>query len=91
MSKVAFRMSIPTVTRVYTPGSCCHLRNPMRHPPRRQRRPEFPALGAEQIRVPNETRKDPQCARWNTRESARPLSQEERYSALNARMQNSLV
>ena len=37
-------------------------RNPMRHVPRRDMRPESTALGAEQYHVPNQTRKEPQCA-----------------------------
>ena len=45
-------MAIPAVIREYTPGSCCNSRNPMSHPPQRELRPESPALGAEQFRVP---------------------------------------
>ena len=48
-------MAIPTVTDEYTPGSCLNSRNPMRHPPRQEMRPEFPALGAEQCLVPKKT------------------------------------
>ena len=55
-------MAIPAVTREYTPGSCLNSRNPMRHPPRREMRPESPALGAEQFLAPNQTRKEPQSA-----------------------------
>ena len=53
-------MAIPTVTREYTPGFCRISRNPMTHTPRREMRLDFPALGAEQSRVPNQTGKEPQ-------------------------------
>ena len=62
VNQVEFRTAIPAVTREYTQGSCCNWRNPMRYPPRWELRPESPALGAEQFRVPNQTRKQPQCA-----------------------------
>ena len=52
-------MAIPAVTREYTPGSCRNSRNPMRHPPRQEMRLNFPALRAEQSRIPNQTRKEP--------------------------------
>ena len=55
-------MAIPTATREYTPGSCRNSKNPMRHLPRREMRPESPALGVEQFRVPNQTRKEPKFA-----------------------------
>ena len=55
-------MAIPAVTREYTPGSFRNSRNPMRHSPRLEMWPKAPALGAEQFRVPNQTRKEPQCA-----------------------------
>ena len=60
MNKVEFRMAIPAVTREYTPGSYRNLRNPVRHPPLREMRPKSAALGAEQFRVPNQIRKEPQ-------------------------------
>ena len=84
-------MAIPTVTREYTPGSCRNSRNHMRHPPRQEMRPESPALGAEQFRVPNQTCKEAQCASGNTRESPRPLSQDERNTAVTSGKQNSSV
>ena len=84
-------MVIPTVTREYTPGSCRNSRNPMSHPPRREMRHESPALCGEKFRVHNQTRKEPQCASWNTRESPRPLSQDERNTAVTSGMQNSSV
>ena len=59
MNKVEFRMSIPAVTREYTPGSRRNLRNPMTHTPRREMKLDFPALVAEQSRVPNQTGKEP--------------------------------
>ena len=86
-----FRIAIPVVTREYTPGSCRNLRNPMRHPPWWEMRPESPTLGAEKFHVSNQTRKDPQCASWNTRESPRPLSQDEWNTAVTSGMQNSSV
>ena len=55
-------MAIAAVTREYSPGSCRNSRNPITHTPRREVRLDFPALGAEQFRVPNQTRKEPQCA-----------------------------
>ena len=57
MNKVEFRMAIPAVTQEYTTGSCRNSRNPMRHPHWWEMRPESLALGAEQFRVPNQTRK----------------------------------
>ena len=84
-------MAIPAVTREYTPGSCHNSRNPMTHTARRELRLDFPALGAEQFRVTNQTRKEPQCAGWNTRESPRPLSQDERNTAVTSGIQNSSV
>ena len=86
-----FQIAIPTLTREYTPGSCCNSRNHMRCPPLREMRPESPALCAEQFRVPNQTCKEPQCALWNTRESTRPLSQDERNTSVTSGMQNSSV
>ena len=56
-------MAILAVIQEYTPGYCRNSRNPMTHPPRREMKPESPALAAEQFRVPNQTRKEPQCAR----------------------------
>ena len=91
LNKLEFRMAIPAVTREYNPGSCRTSRNPMRHTSRREMRPESPALGAEQFRVPNQTHKGHQCALWNTRESRRPLSQDERITAVTSGMQNSSV
>ena len=62
MNKVEFRMAIPTVTREYTPCSCRNSRNPMTHTSRREMSLDFPALGAEQSRVPNQTGKEPQMS-----------------------------
>ena len=53
-------MSIPSVTGEFTLGSCCNSRYHMRHSPRLEMWPESPALGAEQFRVPNQTRMEPQ-------------------------------
>ena len=52
-------MAIPAVTREYTRGSRSNSRNPMTHTPRREMRLDFPALGAEQSRVLNQTGKEP--------------------------------
>ena len=60
LNKLEFRTVIPAVTPEYTPGSCCNSRKPRRLPPHRETRPNSPALGAEQYRVPNQTRKEPQ-------------------------------
>ena len=91
MKQVEFRTAIIAVTREYTPGSCCNSRNPMRHPPCWELRPESPALGAEQFRVANQTRKEPQCSSWNNRESKRKLSQDDRNTAVTSGIQNSSV
>ena len=53
-------MAILAVSREYTPGSCLNSKNLMKHTPRREMRLDFPALGAEQSRVPNQTGKEPQ-------------------------------
>ena len=84
-------MAISTVTREYIPASCRTSRNSMSHPARWEMRPESPALGAELFHVPNQTRKEPQGACWNTRESPRPLSQDERNTDVTSGMQNSSV
>ena len=73
-------MTIPAVTRKYTPGSLRNSRNRMRHPPRWEMRLESPALYAEQSRIPNQTRKEPRFSCWNTRESPGTLSQNEMNS-----------
>ena len=84
-------MAIPAVTREYTPGSCHNFKNPMRDPPRREVRIDSPALRAEQSRIPNQTRKEPQFSLWNTRESPRTLSQDEMNTDVTSGMQNSSV
>ena len=91
LNKVEFRIAIPAVTQEYTPRSCRNSRNPMRHPPPWKMRPKSPALAAEQFHVPNQTRKEPQCAWWNTRESPRLLSHDQRNTAVTSGMQNSSV
>ena len=53
-------MAIPAVTREYTPGSCRNARNRMRHPPRWEMRLDSPVLQAEQSRITNQPRKEPQ-------------------------------
>ena len=84
-------MGITTVSWEYTPGSCGNSRNPIRHIPWWEMRPESPALDAEQFRFPNQTHKEPQCAWSSTRESTRSLSQDERNTAVISGMQKSLV
>ena len=62
LNKLEFEMAIPDVTWEYTPGFCRNSRKPMRLPPRRKMRPASPAFHAEQFRVPNQIRKEPQFA-----------------------------
>ena len=62
LNKLEFQMAIPAVTREYSPGSCHNSRKPMRPPPSCEMRPDSPALGAEQFRVPNQTWKEPRFA-----------------------------
>ena len=83
-------MAIPAVTPEYTPGSCRNSRNPMRHPTWREMRPQSPALCADKFRVPNQTRKELNVL-GGTPESPRPLSQDERNTAVTTGMQNSSV
>ena len=54
------RLSHPYMTA--TPGSCRNSRKPMRLSPPCEMRPDSPALCAEQMRFPNQTRKEPQFA-----------------------------
>ena len=68
-------MAIPAVNREYTPGSHLNSRKTMRLPARRQTRPNSIEWHAEQFRVPNQTRKQPWFAWWNSRESPRPSIQ----------------
>ena len=46
-------------TRDYTPGYCRNSRKPMGLHTRCEMRPDSHALGAEEFRVPNQTRKEP--------------------------------
>ena len=62
LNKLQFQMDIPAITREYSPGSCRNENKPMRLPSRREMRPDSPALHAEQLRFPNQTRKEPRCA-----------------------------
>ena len=91
MNQVEFRMAIPAVTREYIPGTCRNSRNPMRHPPRWDMRLDFPAMPAEQNRIPNQTRKEPRFSYWNTRESPKTLPQYEMNTDVTSGMQNRLV
>ena len=69
LNKPEFQMAIPVVTREYTPGACRNSRKFMRLPPRCKMRPDSPALRAEELRVPNQRRKEPRFPWWNWRES----------------------
>ena len=60
MNKLEFRMAIRAVTREYTPDSCRNSKNPVTYTLRREMSLDFPTLGAEQSRVPNQTGKEPQ-------------------------------
>ena len=62
LNKQKFLMSTPTKTRVYTPGATWNSRKNMRLNPRREMRHDSPALGAEQFRLPSQTRKEPRFA-----------------------------
>ena len=62
LNKLEFEMAIPDVTWEYTPGFCHNSRKPRILPSRRKMRPNCPALGAQQYRVPNQTCKNPQFA-----------------------------
>ena len=62
LNKQKFLMSTPAVTREYTPGARRNWRKTMRLPSRREMRPDSPALGAEQFRLPSQTRKEPRFA-----------------------------
>ena len=55
LCKQKFLMFTPAVTREYTPGFRRISRKTMRLPPRREMRPDSPALGAEKFPVSNET------------------------------------
>ena len=84
-------MANPVVSWEYTLGYCCNSKNPMRYSPRREMRLDSPALHAEQSRVPNQTHKKPWFAWWNTRNSPRTLSQDEKNTDVTSGMQNSSV
>ena len=84
-------MASPTITREHTPCSRRNSRKTMRLAARREMRFDSPALHAVQSRVPNKTCKEPQFAQWNTRESPRTLSQDEKNADVTSGMQNSSV
>ena len=63
----------------------------MRLPPRGEMRPVSPALCAEQFCTPNQTCKEPQFAWWNSRESPRTLSQDEKITDVTSGWQKSSV
>ena len=91
MNKLEFRMDIPAVTREYTPGSCRNSRKPKRLSPPCEMRPDSPALCPEQLRFPNQTRKEPWFAWMNSRESPTTLSQDEKNTDVTSGTQNWLV
>ena len=62
LNKLQFRMDISAVTRDYTPGSCRNSRKPIGLPRCHDMRPDSPALHAEQLCFPNQTRKEPRVA-----------------------------
>ena len=84
-------MTIPALTREYTPGACCNSRNLMRLPPRRKMRPDSPAFRAEEFPVPNQRCTEPRFPWWNWRESPRTLSQQEKNTDVTSGMQNRLM
>ena len=59
LNKHKFSWYIPAVTREYTPGSRRNSRKTMRLPPRREMRPDSPALCAEEFHVPQQTSNEP--------------------------------
>ena len=63
----------------------------MRLPPRREMRPKFPALHAEQLRFPNQTHKETRFAWLNSRESPTTLSQDEKNTDVTSGTQNRSV
>ena len=84
-------MDIPAVTREYTPGSCRNARKPMRLSPRREMRPNYPALCPEQLRFPNQTRNESRFAWLKSRESPTTLSQDEKNTDVTPGMPNCSV
>ena len=86
MNKLEFRMDIPAVTREYTPGSGRNSRKPRRLSPTCEMRPDSPALCPEQLRFPNQTRKEPRFAWLNSRESPTTLSQDEKNTDITPGM-----
>ena len=91
MNKLEFRMDIPAGTREYTPGSCRNSRKPMSLSPRREMRPDSPALCPEQLRFPNQTCKEPRFAWLNSLESPTTLSQDKKNTDVTPGMQNCSV
>ena len=91
LNKLQFRMDIPTVTREYTPGFCRNTRIRIRLSPRREMRPNSPALCPEQLRFPNQTSKEPRLAWLNSRASPTTLSQDEKNADVTPGMQNCSV
>ena len=81
----------PRCKREYTPGSCRNSRKPMRCSPPCEMRPDSPALCPDQLRFPNQTRKEPRFAWLNSRESPRTLSQDEKNTDVSPGMQNCSV
>ena len=84
-------MAMPGLTREYTPGACWNSRKLMRLHTHHKMRPDSPELHAEEFHVPNKTRKEPRFPWWNTRETPRTLSQDEKNTTVTSKMQNRLV
>ena len=91
MNKLEFRMNIPAVTREYNPGSCRTSWKPMKLSPPCEMRPDSPALCPEQLRFRYQTRKEPQFAWLNSRESPTTLLQDEKNTDVTSGMQNCSV
>ena len=81
-------MDIPAITREYTPGSFSNSRKPMRLSPLWDLRPDSPAFCPEQLRFPNQTRKEPRLDCLNSRESPTTQSQDEKNTDATPGMQN---
>ena len=84
-------MDITAVSREYTPGACRNSRKVMRLSPGSKMRPKSPALRTDEFLVPNQTCKEPQFPSWNTRESPRTLSQDEKKTDVTSGMQKKLM
>ena len=84
-------MDIPSVAREHKPGSCRNSCKPLRHYTLCELRPDSTALCPEQLRFPNQTRKEPRFAWLNSRESPTTLSQDMKNTDVTPGMQNCSV